>query len=356
MNSVLFKNKNLYSEWDETDKIINKNIVFKEKNEAIIPLENKRIVLPHCYRRCIIKNTFSDILSPIDVQFSNNILNTNFKNTNKVFSLRNKKITYQKSVNTKDSKDENDETVIYESPMKPFVNINFENNIMGKTMKNECFETKIYDTYANLENTNERSVNENLKYIDYAIGNVMKYTHLKSFQVENVPKSKNSLVITNNTYTNKAQMVSCSGVISVQFIKRTVNSEIKYENKEQLKNNKCILIEDDNIINQIKTFGNYNTKLNKKLVKNSVSFNNNESALKKKQTLSLAGSHKKALARNSKQNNTMGNRSGQHLNVFDDVNPLNNKKIKKRGKKNIGTCFFSLNNFSCQFLMSCDKT
>ncbi|SBT36463.1 conserved Plasmodium protein, unknown function [Plasmodium ovale wallikeri] len=355
MNSVLFKNKNLYSKWDEKDKIINKNIIFKEKNEDIIPLENKRIVLPHCYRRRIIRNAFSDILSPIDVQFSNNILNTNLENTNKVFPLRNKKITYQESVNTKDYKDENDEIVVYENPMEPFANNNFENNIMGKTMKNKCFETKIYDTYANLENTNECSVNENLKYIDYAIGNVMKYTHLKKFQVENAPISKNSLVITNNTYTNKAQMVSCSGVIFVQFI-RTVNSEVKHGNKEQLKNNKCILIEDNNIINQIKTFDNYNTKLNKKLDKYSVSFNNNESALKKKQPLSLVGAHKKVLARNSKQNNTMVNRSGQHLNVFDDVNPLNNKKIKKRGKKNIGTCFFSLNNFSCEFLMSCDKT
>ncbi|KAI4839714.1 hypothetical protein MKS88_001615 [Plasmodium brasilianum] len=352
MNLQLFKNKKLSSDMYKTK---NESNLSKEQNEAIIVPENKRIVLPSYYNYCIMNSCILTILSTVDTRYIN-VINANSKNASNLFSLRkktqskNKKGTY-KSSNNKDRKHQYDKTSVCENCVGSYNSIQYKNNIKHKSLKNICFEGKMPITYSNLENTNTGKVNENLEYVNYFMYNAFKNEHMNT-----VPKSKNSNSIVNNPYPNRIQMTNYSGIKCAQFNKKIANSQIRRENNEILKNNTCIMTEHYNLKDNIKFYNDSNIKLNKNLGDMEILHINYEDKSKKNQCLSLTDYHKKDIEKSVKQNNEIDNGSSQHFSIFHHVNPLFDKKIKKQKKNYMGACFLSLNSFSCQFLMSCDKT
>ncbi|CAG9474992.1 unnamed protein product [Plasmodium vivax] len=363
MNMLLSKNKKSNG---EVDKIMNEHIVFTETHESIIPLENKRVAIPFCYSNYIINNSFSKILRPIDARHSD-VFNTNFKGVNNVFSLRNKnkktknkKDMYEKKGNTKYHEPQNVDTNMFERNVEPFNLINFEGHSKVKPLQNTCSEGEMCTIYSNLQNTNTHRAIRKLEHFDYLMYNVIKNEQEKKSQLKKNIESKNNIIIVNNLYSNRTQMVDNRTLNLVQINKHIVNSErIREENNRKLQDSKCSLIENDNVMNQIKMSNGYNAKKDRKSSAKSGKEDDllvdYENGLRKEQSLSIIDAHKKTVAGGIKGNTDQYSALGQH-DIFDDIDPLINEKIKKRKKKNTGTCFFSLNNFSCHFLMTCDKT
>ncbi|ANQ08692.1 Uncharacterized protein PCOAH_00030700 [Plasmodium coatneyi] len=351
----------------EVDKIMNEHRVFTETRESIIPLENKRVAIPSCYSKYIINNAFSKILRPIDVRHSD-VFNTNFKGTNNVFSLRNKKKKtknkedmYEKKGNTKHHNPQNVDTNMFERNVEPFNSANFEGHSKVKPLQNTCSEKEICSIYSNLPNTNTHKAIRKLEHFDYLMYNVIKNEHKKKLQLKKNIESKNNITIINNLYSNRTQMVDNGTLNLVQINKNIVNSErMCEENKRKLQDTKCALMENDNVMNQIKMSNGYNAKKDRKSSAKSGKEDDllvdSENELRKEQSLSMIDAHKKSVAGSIKGNTDQRNALGQHYDILDDIDTLINEKIKKRKKKNIGTCSFSLNNFSCHFLMTCDKT
>ncbi|CAA9988734.1 conserved Plasmodium protein, unknown function [Plasmodium knowlesi strain H] len=363
MNLFLCKHKKSNG---EVDKIMKEHRVFTETRESIIPLENKRVVIPFCYSKYIINNTFSKILSPIDARHSD-VFNTNFKGTNNVFSLRNKKKTkskkdiYGKKGITEDHESQNVDTNMFERNVEPFNSVNFEGHSKVKSLQNACSEEEMCSIYSNLQNTNTYRAIRKLEHFDCLMYNVSKNEHAKKLQLKTNIESKNNITIINNLYSNRTQMVDNGTLNLVQINKNIVNSERICEgNNRTLQDNKCSLMENDIVMNQIKMSNSYNAKKDGKSSaksgKQDDSLVDSENELRKEQSVSTIDAHKKSIAGSIKGNTDQHNVLGQHCDILDDIDTLINEKIKKRKKKNIGTCSFSLNNFSCHFLMTCDKT
>ncbi|KJP85565.1 hypothetical protein AK88_04786 [Plasmodium fragile] len=362
--NLLCKNKKSNG---EVDKIMNEHRVFTETRESIIPLENKTVAIPFCYSKYIINNSFTKILHPIDARHSD-IFNTNFKGTNNVFSLRNKKQKtknkkdmYEKKGNTKNHEPQNVDTNMFETNVEPFNSVNFESHSKVKPLQNTCSEGEMCSIYSNLQNTNTHGAIRKLEHFDYLMYNVIKNEQEKKLQLKKHIKSKNNITIINNLYSNTTQMVDNGTLNLVQINKNIVNSErISEENNRKLQDTKYSLLEKHNVMNQIKMSNGYTAKKNRKSSAKSGKEHDllvdSENELRREQSLSMIDAHKKNVGGIIKGNTDQYNASEQHYEIFDDMRTLINGKIKKRKKKNLGTCLFSLNNFSCYFLMTCDKT
>ncbi|EUD68230.1 hypothetical protein C922_01249 [Plasmodium inui San Antonio 1] len=364
MNFLLCKNKKSNG---EVYKIMNEHRVFTETPESIIPLENKTVAIPFCYSKYIINNSLSKILRPIDARHSD-VFNKNFKGTNNVFSLRkkknkikNKKDIYEKKGNTKGHEPQNVDTNMFETHVEPFNLVNFEGQSKVKPLQNTCSEGEMCSIYSNLQNTNTHRATRQLENFDYLMYNVIKNEHEKKLQLKKNIKSRNNITIINNLYANRTQMVDKGTLNIVQINENIVNSErICEENNRKLQDTKCSLMENDNVMNQIKMSNCYNAKKDRETSSKSGKEDDllvdSENELRKEHSLSMIDAHKRNVIGSIKGNTDQYNALGHHYDIFDDIDPLINEKIKKRKKKNIGTCSFSLNNFSCHFLMTCNKT
>ncbi|SPJ08952.1 conserved Plasmodium protein, unknown function [Plasmodium sp. DRC-Itaito] len=337
---------------DEVNEIRNANDKFNKYSRSIIPMEHNMIVFPCKCKTSIIKNTFLDILSPMKIPLCK-VNNTNVQNTNNVFYLRKKKKTLKcenilkkNKGNSKNDKEQNDNPITCLNNLKSF-NSNYLDtySIIGGTYKNTYFKNKMDNKYCTIEIEQKYDIiNEDKNQLDYYMYVVMKNQH------------KNYLPLNNIPYIEK-QIMNCRDLNSVYTNKNIVIPEIQYKHNKKSKITKCDLIEYNCINDSTNSFFNLNTEISNTLVKdNMISRIINENELKKNQSLSLIDNHKKSIARNiSEKNNQIISNSKQHFNIFDDIRPSIKKNIKKK-KKNLGVCYLNLNNLSCQFLMSCDKT
>ncbi|CRG97883.1 conserved Plasmodium protein, unknown function [Plasmodium gallinaceum] len=349
MNSLLFKNKASNNEMDK---------IFNENNEAIISIENKKIVFPHKFKKCIIQNAFSSVLSPLKIEH-NNILTKNSKISN-IFSprkkktkLKNREDIYKKEASVKYNKEISFSNNINLCNMELFDNNNFESQINNKIMKKKFFERNFYSKYSNLENFSTDEVNDILENYDYSTNYIIKNRDFKDFQGKHDSKLTNKIGNINNLYSNKIQIIN----YNINFVEHNsvVNPIIQHECNRKFPNGKWIM-ENDKINKEIKTFHNCNITADTKLNRENSIYVNCENELQKIHSLSLKDMDTKVTGDSIKQVSEVVDTSRQHFSICDDISPLIKKKIKKGKKKNKGACFFNLNNFSCQFLMSCSKT
>ncbi|KYO02303.1 hypothetical protein PGSY75_0510700 [Plasmodium gaboni] len=338
---------------DEMNEIRNDNDQFNKYSRSIIPMEHKMIVFPCECKTSIIKNAFLDILSPMKIPFCK-INNTNVQNTNNVFSLGKKNKTLkcenilnQNKGNTKNDKEQKDNPIRCLNNLKSF-NSNYLDtySINGRTYKNTYFKNKMDNKYFTLEIEQKYDIiNKDKNPFDYYMYVAMKNQHRHYLPLKNIP------------YIEK-QIMNYRDLNSVYTNKNIVIPEIQYKHNKKSKITKRDLIEYNCIKDNTNNFFNLNTEISNTLVKdNMISRIINENELKKNQSLSSIDGHKKSIERNiSEKGNQIIYTSKQHFNIFDDISPSIKKNIKKKKKKNLGVCYFNLNNLSCQFLMTCDKT
>ncbi|GAW81449.1 hypothetical protein, conserved [Plasmodium gonderi] len=363
MNLLLHKNEKPDNKMKKT---INEHVVFKENYESIIPLENKRIAIPFCYSKCPINNSFSKILLPIYAR-RGDIFNINSKNASKVFFLRNKK---KRSQNKKDMCEkkgdrkyielQNVDANIFETNAGSFNSVNFESHAKENLLRNTFSKGKICSTCSNLQNTNTRNRKTKLDRFDYLMCNVINNKHKKNFKLHKTLGPQSNITVINNIYSNQMKIVDNRALTFVQISKNVVNSETMNENRRNSQDTKCALVKNDYLMNKLKIYNDYNAKKDMKSFTKSDKGDypfNCESELRKKHPSSIIDAQQeKIVTENIKWNNEKNNDLRQYNDIFDDLNPLINGKKKKKVKKNVGTCFFRLNNFSCHFLTSCDKT
>ncbi|CRH00561.1 conserved Plasmodium protein, unknown function [Plasmodium relictum] len=351
MNSLLFKNK---ISNNEMDKINN--------NEAIIPIENKRIVFPFNFKKYIIQNTLFNIASPLNIEH-NDTLTKNSKISNNIFSprkkkekLKNGKDTQKKRVNIKDSKKLNYNRNTYPNNVELFNNNNFETQINDEIMKENFFERNFHYKCSNLESIPMEEVSNISENYDYFSTNYMiKDRGLKKFQGKNVSELNNRNCNINNVYSNERQIIIYNNINLIEH-NNIVNSVVNHGYKEKFQNSKWIMMKDDKMKKKIKTYRDFSIKMDKKLNKESVPYINCENELQRIQPLSLKDIDTIVTRSNIKQANEVVDNSRRHFSISGNISPVISKNIKKRKKKNMGACFFNLNNFSCQFLISCNKT
>ncbi|CXI61278.1 conserved Plasmodium protein, unknown function [Plasmodium berghei] len=336
-----------------------KDNAFKEKNESIIPRKNKQIMPSHCYRNCIVQNTFSGILKPVEIQY-NDLLNPNTKSIHNIIFLRknidvsNHKNNKHQKTRSNDNKDQNNLpnvcNIVESHPL-----IDHENFVIKKTLKNMFFQRKINNAYSTTEITNKSKPNAKFEGFDYAMYNGTKNEHVNKLPVIKLIESKNNFTISNNTYLNSIKTLNYSSIIYCDINKRNLSPKTRNINKDIIKNYSDMCIENDNVlVNEFKNIkDDNNKKINVKSRENHILCVDHENVFKNN-SLSLIETHENYMERTLSENNAV--HRSVYFKTLDNLNPFLNKRIKKAKKKNGGACFCSFNNFSFQFLMSCDKT
>ncbi|VWU48841.1 conserved protein, unknown function [Hepatocystis sp. ex Piliocolobus tephrosceles] len=369
MNYALLKNPKTYIIVDK-DKTESENDVNRENYEAIIPLHNKCISISQCYKKNISNITISNTLYPTIIQ-QNGTIGTKIKNMNNVISLKkrrsqlNKKHdTYIKNTNDKDMSYKNDWLNAFYSFAKSFAPIKFEKPIRKNEIENINFEKKVHatdlSTGLSLENNYKVKGNKNVECFNYSMCNISQNELTSNYNVKHTTELNKNIETRNNIYSNKTQITNHHNVINFIQI-NTKNEPIKiiYNDKKKLENRKYVSIKNDSLANKVETLNKTNIKINDESDKINVDPRiNHECVLKNDTSLSLIDDRNKITVGGLKQNNKISNNLGQYMNNINVTNPLINNKIKKKKKKkkSVGTCFLSLNNFSCQFLISCNKT
>ncbi|CDU18807.1 conserved Plasmodium protein, unknown function [Plasmodium yoelii] len=336
-----------------------KDNAFKEKNESIIPRKNEQIVPSHCYRNCTVQNTLSGILKPVEIPY-NDLLNSNTKDIPNIIFLRkninvsnHKNNKHQKTRNN-DIKDQNNLPNVCNNIVESHPLINYENFVIKKTLKNIFFQRKISNAYSTAEITNKSKPNAKFEGFDYAMYNGTKNEHVNKLPIIKLLESKNNFTIPNNTYLNSIKTLNYNNIIYYDINKKNFSPKTRNINKDIIQNYSAMCIENDNcLVNEFKNIkDDNNKKINVKSRENHILCVDHENVFKNN-SLSLIETHENGMERTLNKNNAV-HRSVE-LKTLDDLNPLN-KRIKKAKKKNGGACFCSFNNFSFQFLMSCDKT
>ncbi|KEG02774.1 conserved Plasmodium protein, unknown function [Plasmodium vinckei vinckei] len=331
---------------------------FKEKNESIIPRKNEQIVLSHRYRNCIMHNTFSDTLKPVEIQY-NDLLNANTKGMHNIIFLRksidvsNRKNDKHPKKRNSDNKGQNNLPNVCNNIVESHPLIDYENLVMKKALKNFFFQRKISNIYSITEITNKSKSNTNFEGFDYAVYSGTKNEHADKFPIIKSLESKNNYTIPNTAHLNSIETLNYSNIIYCEINKRNFNPKTRNINKDVIKNNSNMCIENDNcLVNKFKNIKGNNRKINVKSRENHISCVDHETIFKNN-SLSLIETHENDMEKRLKENDVV--HPSVKLETLDDLNPFLNKKIKKAKKKNGGACFCSFNNFSFQFLMSCDK-
>ncbi|VTZ69095.1 conserved Plasmodium protein, unknown function [Plasmodium chabaudi chabaudi] len=332
---------------------------FKEKNESIIPRKNEQIVLSHRYRNCAMHNTCSDILKPVEIQY-NDLLNANAKSIHNIIFLR-KSINVLNHENDKhpkkrnsDNKGQNNLPNVCNNIVESHTLIDYENFVIKKTLKNFFFQRKINNTYSTTELTSKSKPNANFEGFECAMYSGTKNDHADKFSIIKFLESQNNSTIPNTAYLNSIKTINYNNIIYCDINKRNFNPKTRNINKDITKNYSNMCIENDNcLVNEFKNIKDNNKKIDVKSRENHILCVDHETIFKNN-SLSLIETHENAMEKRLKENN--GVHPSVKLKTLDDVNPFLNKKIKKAKKKNGGACFCSFNNFSFQFLMSCDKT
>ncbi|SCN60956.1 conserved Plasmodium protein, unknown function [Plasmodium chabaudi chabaudi] len=332
---------------------------FKEKNESIIPRKNEQIVLSHRYRNCAMHNTCSDILKPVEIQY-NDLLNANAKSIHNIIFLR-KSINVLNHENDKhpkkrnsDNKGQNNLPNVCNNIVESHTLIDYENFVIKKTLKNFFFQRKINNTYSTTELTSKSKPNANFEGFECAMYSGTKNDHADKFSIIKFLESQNNSTIPNTAYLNSIKTINYNNIIYCDINKRNFNPKTRNINKDITKNYSNMCIENDNcLVNEFKNIKDNNKKIDVKSRENHILCVDHETIFKNN-SLSLIETHENAMEKRLKENN--GVHPSVKLKTLDDLNPFLNKKIKKAKKKNGGACFCSFNNFSFQFLMSCDKT
>ncbi|SCM22181.1 conserved Plasmodium protein, unknown function [Plasmodium chabaudi adami] len=332
---------------------------FKEKNESIIPRKNEQIVLSHRYRNCAMHNTCSDILKPVEIQY-NDLLNANTKSIHNIIFLR-KSIDVSNHENDKhpkkrnsDNKGQNNLPNVCNNIVESHTLIDYENFVIKKTSKNFFFQRKINNTYSTTELTSKSKPNANFEGFECAMYSGTKNGHADKFSIIKFLESQNNSTIPNTAYLNSIKTINYNNIIYCDINKRNFNPKTRNINKDITKNYSNMCIENDNcLVNEFKNIKDNNKKIDVKSRENHILCVDHETIFKNN-SLSLIETHENAMEKRLKENN--GVHPSVKLKTLDDLNPFLNKKIKKAKKKNGGACFCSFNNFSFQFLMSCDKT